>query len=96
MYVNSFVNSLAFSRHIYPMAKRMILAHDSFFCRKYPDADKRGFPTRRLIHDTVKGRDGQRDYGNFVGALHLNKDPMNVVNDTCPRKCRRRPEWIYC
>ncbi|TRY79438.1 hypothetical protein TCAL_13182, partial [Tigriopus californicus] len=61
--------------------KGLVLAHDSYFCKKYPFSV--GFPTQR-----TKSRPP-----NFVGAVFKDGDASMV----CPEECRRgHTEWTHC
>ncbi|XP_069973009.1 uncharacterized protein [Penaeus vannamei] len=70
---------------LYPKMKGDLVAHDSYFCTKYPDGS-RPFPTQRKNGTYV---------GNYMGARAV--DPL-LVREPCPLECRPRnhQDWTYC
>jgi len=71
---------------VFPLVKNHTLLHASWHCKKYGEAEWRGFPTQR-----VSNRD-------FVGNVYwgMNDFQGRTCNGQCPEECRRRPEWTNC
>lgn len=71
---------------VWPHAKDHALAHSSFYCNKYGEAEWRGFPTPRdSFHD-------------FVGNVYhpTNEFEGLVLDIDCPEECRRNATWVKC
>ena len=77
-------DQIALLRYIWPWAKKVALSHDSYTCHKFSKTS--AFPTQR-----------QPGVGNFVGSVvSLNQSVGFHGSWECPKKCRKKPEWIYC
>lgn len=75
-------DQIALRRYVWPWAKKMAYAHDSYTCKKFSYTHP--FPTQRLP-----------GVGNYVGSIvSLNAS----VKDTCPEKCRpqEHKDWTFC
>jgi hypothetical protein len=71
---------------VWPLVKNVTLEHASFHCGSFGAAESRGFPTRSLTKFDFVGnvyRPGKW-HGEFA------------VEEACPAKCRRKPEWDGC
>ncbi|XP_046449582.1 uncharacterized protein LOC124198012 isoform X3 [Daphnia pulex] len=72
------------SRHIWPIARTNVVAHDSYCCQYFPPA--RPFPTLRIG-------------GGFVGMVGDLPANDNSTAAECPQQCRPKnasSEWRYC
>jgi len=75
-------DQIALRRYVWPWAKKITFAHDSYTCRKFSYTHP--FPTQRLT-----------GIGNYVGSvISLNA----TVRNKCPYKCRPKEhkDWSYC
>ena len=70
-------------QYVWPVARQDMVAHDSWYCERFPSPMNRPWPVRR--------RRGGR---NFVGSA----SEGHSITRECPRECRPRehPEWTLC
>lgn len=76
----------ALARHVWPWARQVALAHDSFLCKKFSSTSP--FPSKR-----------PEGVGNFVGAvISINNTIEFTSENQCPVKCRPKlhKDWLYC
>jgi hypothetical protein len=79
-------DQIALTRFVYPWAKKVAIAHDSFHCKKFPYTAP--FPVQRVA-----------GIGNYVGSVvSLNATLGFTEGSVCPYKCRPKDhkDWIYC
>ena len=69
-------------RYVWPWAKDISIAHDSYLCKNYPFT--KAFPTKR-----------QNEANNFVGSVV--SENANLWQE-CPKECRPKNhfDWIHC
>ena len=81
VFYNTYMNSFCY-RYVWPWAKNISIAHDSYLCKKYPFT--KAFPTER-----------KHEPNNFVGSVVTSN---LTLWQTCPEECRPKNhlDWIYC
>ena len=69
-------------RYVWPWAKDISIAHDSYLCKNYPFT--KAFPTQR-----------RNEPNNFVGSVV--SENANLWQE-CPKECRPKDhlDWIHC
>ena len=69
-------------RYVWPWAKDISIAHDSYLCKNYPFT--KAFPTQR-----------RNEPNNFVGSVV--SENANLWQE-CPKECRPKNhlDWIHC
>ena len=79
-------DQICLAHYMWPWAKRVMMAHDSYLCKSYPNT--RPFPTQRLPGGTP---------ANYVGSIHSQNETGSIYEE-CPEKCRPKnhPEWKLC
>ena len=72
---------------MWPVAKKDMVAHDSWHCKGFPSPMNRPWPVRRRV--------GRR---NFVGSFDGSLDDKFGITRECPIECRPKehPEWTLC
>ncbi len=71
---------------MFPWARKVALAHDSYLCEDYDALIKLGFPTAR--EDAAL---------NFVGAVDSLRNRIHFDSKSeCPSACRRNQSWTWC
>lgn len=86
---NSYASDLNFlAHHIYPMIQMNQLAHDSYCCHLYPNAQP--FPTKRPITYQHVGQ-----VFNALDQPRLSDIDGFIRGVPAPLTCRKEPDWIY-
>ena len=76
------------AHHVWPLARRSIIVHDSFLCRHGFGHPTQPFPTQRpSVNET----------NCFIGCVRPCCGGRRPFGE-CPKECRPKdhPEWIYC
>ena len=76
------------ARYVYHWASKVMMGHDSYFCRVFPNS----FPFPKEREDKIH---------NFAGAIsikYIEKQSQLPFTDefVCPVPCRGKPDWTYC
>ena len=80
------------NKHLWPVAKMDLIAHDSYHCINYPNIGNRPFPTQR--ETSYDFQTGVKD--NFVGS---NSGSIGLRDSKpCPEQCRpiTHQDWLMC
>ncbi len=78
--------------HLWPVAKRDMVCHDSYLCDIYANDGNRPFPTKRISSDDFKTGPVYNFVGSNGGAISL------TSHNECPEKCRpeNHLDWKLC
>ena len=83
MYNTTMTKLLTNRRYVWPWVQDYSIAHDSYFCEKFPNT--RPFPVKRV----------EKEPNNHIAAAPCEK---HIVTEECPLACRPKdhPDWELC
>ena len=79
-------DQMVLNRHVWPVAKAVVMSHDSYTCTMFPNSHP--FPTKR--EDAI---------GNYIGGVIGHGARIKFVPENeCPANCRPKEhqDWVYC